>query len=70
MDLGKTLSDNDLLTIFVIGLFRTSRQSFASHVDIASTAEKTLDDIFSNGLIYCYGKGSNVSSVDQCHALC
>jgi len=48
MDLGKTPRDNDLLTIFVIGFIRTSRQSFTSHVGIGSNAQKALDDFFSN----------------------
>ena len=51
MDLGKTLRDNDLLTIFVIELIRTSRQSFTSYIGIGPTAQKALDDIFSNCLI-------------------
>ena len=42
MDLGKTPRDNDLLTIFVIGLIRTSRQSLTSHEGIESTAQKAL----------------------------
>ena len=43
--------DNDLLTIFVIGFIRTSRQSFTSHVGIGSTGQKTLDDLYSDCLI-------------------
>jgi len=65
MDLWKTLSDNDLLTIFVIGLIRTSRQSFTSHVGIGSTAQKTLDDLFSNCPISVSLKDSNVSILDM-----
>ena len=61
MDIGKTPRDNDLLTIFVIGLIRTSRQYFTSHIGIGSTAQKTLDDLFSNYLISVSVKGSNVS---------
>ena len=57
MDLGKTPSDNDLLIIFVIGLIRTSRQSFTSHVGIGSTAQKALGDLFSNCLISLSVKG-------------
>jgi len=65
MDLGKTHRDNDLLTIFVIGLIRTSRQSFKSHIGIGSTAQKALDDLFSNCLISVSVKGSNVSIMDM-----
>ena len=50
MDLGKIPRDNDLLIIFVIGLIRTSRQYFTSHVSIRSTAQKPLDDLFFNVL--------------------
>ena len=38
MDLGKTSRDNDLLTIFVIGLIRTSRHSFTSHMSYGDYA--------------------------------
>jgi len=48
IDLGKTPRDNEVLTIFVIGPIRTSRKSFTSHVAIGSTAQKALDDLFSN----------------------
>ena len=64
MDLGKTPRDNDLLTIFVIGFIRTSRQFFTSYVGIGSTAQKALDDFFSNSLISVSVKGSNVSIMD------
>ena len=57
--------DNDLLTIFVIGFIRTSRQSFTSYVGIGSTAQKALDDLFSNCLISVSLKGSNVSIMDM-----
>jgi len=60
MDLGKTPRDDDLLTIFVIGLIRTSR-----HVGIRSTAQKALDDMFSNCLISVSVKSSNVSIMDM-----
>jgi len=65
MDLLKQPRDNDLLTIFVIELIRTSRQSFTSHVGIGSTAQKALDDIFSNCLISVSIKRSNVSIMDM-----
>jgi len=65
MDLGKTPRDNDLFTIFVIGLIRTSRQSFTSHVGIGSIAQKALDDRFSNCLISVSVKGSNVSMMNM-----
>ena len=51
MDLGKTPRYNDLLTMFVIGLSRTSRHSFTTHLVIESTAHKSLDDPFSSCLI-------------------
>jgi len=47
-DLGKTPRDNDVLTIFVIGLIRTYRQSFTSHVSIGSNAQKAIDDFSAN----------------------
>ena len=62
MDLGKTPRNNDLLTIFVIG---TPRQSFTSHVGIGSSAQKALNDFFSNCLISVSVKGSNVSIMDM-----
>ena len=65
MDLGKTTRDNDLLTIFVIGLIRTLRQSFTSHVGKESIAQKALDNFLSNGLISVSLKGSNVSIMDM-----
>jgi len=65
MDLGKTPRDNDLLTIFVIGFIRTSRQSFTSHVGIGPTTQKAIDDFFSNCLISVSVKGSNVSIMDM-----
>jgi len=65
MDLGKPPTDNDLLTIFVIGLFRISRQSFTSHVGMGSTAHKALDDFLNNCLIPISVKGSNVSIRDM-----
>ena len=65
MVLGKPPKDNDLLTVFVIGLIRTSRQSFTSHVGIGSTAQKALDDLFSNYLLSVSVKGSNVSIMDM-----
>ena len=51
IDLRETPRDNYLFTTFVIGLIRTSIQSFTSHVGIGSTAQKALDDLFSNCLI-------------------
>ena len=60
MDLGKTPRDNYLLTIFVIGFIRTSRQSFTSHVGIGSTAQKALDDMISVSV-----KASDVSIMDM-----
>jgi len=42
MDLGKTPKYNDLFTVFVIGLIRSS---FTSHVSTVATAQKTLDDV-------------------------
>jgi len=63
MDLGKTSSrNNDLLTVFVIGFFRTSRQFFASHVDIGSTVQIALDELYNNCLISVSIKGSNAST--------
>jgi len=53
----------DLLTIFVIGLIRTSRQSFTSHAVIESTAQKVLND--SNCLISVSVKCLNVSIMDM-----
>ncbi|KAK2158475.1 hypothetical protein LSH36_169g03028 [Paralvinella palmiformis] len=44
---------------------RTSRQSFTSHLGIGSTAQKALDDFFSNCLISVSVKGSNVSIMDM-----
>ena len=61
LDIGKTPRDNDVLTIFVIELLKTSRQSFTTHVDIGPTAQKALDDFFSNCLISVSVKGSNLS---------
>jgi len=52
-NLGKTPRDNNALTVFVIGLIRTSRQSFTGHVGIASIAQKALV------------KGSNVAIMDM-----
>jgi len=49
----------DVLTIFVIGFIRTSRQSFTSYVGMGSTAQKVLDDLFSNCLISVFVKGLN-----------
>ena len=63
--LGQTPRDNELLTILVNGLIRTSRQSFTSHVDIESTAQKALDDLFSNCLASVSVKGSNVYIMDM-----
>ena len=61
MDLGKSPRDNDLITIFVIGFIRTSRQSFTSHVGIGSTAQKALDGFFSNCLyLVIFNQTSNV----------
>jgi len=37
--------------MFVIGLIRTSIQTFTSHVGIGSAAQKAVDDLFSNCLI-------------------
>jgi len=65
MNLGKTPRDNDLLTILVIGLIRTSRQSFTGHLGIGSTAPKALDDIFSNCLISVSAKDTNISIMDM-----
>ena len=65
VDLGKTPRDNELLTIFVTELIRTYTQSFTSHVGKGSTAQKALDDIFSNCLISVSVKGSNVSIMDM-----
>ena len=48
MDLGETPRYNNVLTTFAIELIRTSRQSFTGHVGIGSTAQKALDDLFSN----------------------
>ena len=48
MDLGKTPSDSDLISI------RTSRQSFTGQVGIGSTAQKALDDQFCKGFTYIY----------------
>jgi len=62
MDPGKTPTDNNVLATFVI---RTSRQSFTGHVDIGSTAQKALDDLFSNCPISVSVKGSNVSTMDM-----
>ena len=64
VDLGKTPRDNDFLTTFVIGLIKTSRQYFRSHVGIGSTAQTALDDLFSNCLISVTVKGPNVSIID------
>jgi len=65
MDLGKTPRDNDVLTIFVTELIRTSILSCTSHVGIGSAAQKALDDLFSNCLIFVSVKGSNVSIMDM-----
>jgi len=65
MDLEKILRYNYLLIIFVIELIRTSRQSFTNHVGIGSTAQKVLDDFFSNCPISFSVKGSNVSIMDM-----
>jgi len=65
MDLGKTPRDNDLLTIFLTELIRTSILSFTRHVGIGSAALKALDDLFSNCLISVSVKGSNVSIMDM-----
>jgi len=65
MDLVNTPKDNDLLTKFVIGHIRTSRQSFTSHVGIGSTAHKALYDLFINCPISASVKGSNVSIMDM-----
>jgi len=65
IDLGKTPRDNDVLTIFLIGLIKTSRQSFTSHIGIGSTAQQAIDDLFTNCVIYVSSKGSNVSLMDM-----
>ena len=65
MDFGKAPRDNDLLTLFVIGLIRTSRQSFVSHVGIGSTAQKALDDLFQQLSDTVPVNGSNVSIMDM-----
>jgi hypothetical protein len=65
MDLGKTLIDNDSLTIIAIGLIRKTRHSFTSNVGIGSTAQKALDDFLSKCLISVSVKGSNVSISDM-----
>jgi len=70
MDLGKTSRDNDLLTIFVIEFIRTFRHSLTSHVGIRSTAQKALDDFFSNCLISVSVKGWNVSIMDMQDSPC
>ena len=51
MDLEKTQADNDVLASFIIGVIRTSRQSFKSHMGIGSTVTKALDDLLINCLI-------------------
>ena len=58
MDLGRTPRYNDLLTIFVFGLIRTSRESFTNKVNCT-------ENIFSNCLISVSVKGSNVSTMDM-----
>ena len=60
VNLEKTPRDNDLLTMFVIGLIIRSRQSFTSHVGIGSSAQKALDDLYSNCLISVSVKDSNI----------
>jgi len=65
MDLGKTSRHNDVLTIIVIGLIRTSRQLFLSYICIGSSGKKALDDLFSNCQISVSVKGSNVSIMDM-----
>ena len=69
MDLGKTPIDNDLLTIFVIGFIRTSRQSFTSHVGIESTAQKALDYLFSKCIYNGYAGISYTNGVPSAKVL-
>ena len=45
MDLMET---THLLPIFLIGYIRTSRHSFTSRLGIIATAQKALDDLFTN----------------------
>ena len=65
MALGKTPKNTNLLTIFVIGLIRIYRHSFTIYAVIGSTAQKALDDHFSNCLKSFSVKGSDVSVMDM-----
>jgi len=58
MDLGKTPRENELLTTFVSRLIRTYRHYF-------TTAQKALNDPFSNCLISISVKGINISIIDM-----
>jgi len=52
------LRDNNVLTIFAIGLIRTCRFSFISHISKGSALQKAFDDPFRNDLIPVSVKGS------------
>ena len=69
MNLGKIPRNNDILTIFVIRIILTSKQSLTSHVGIESTAQKALDYLFSKCIYNGYAGISYTNGVPSAKVL-